>query len=216
MTIARPTGPERWTTVKREAQIEFVEKKSRFIGICLPIRDSEEAEARLARCRREYSQASHWVYAWRHIFPEQGGRYSDDGEPQGTAGLPALDVLRKQEIDQAQILVVRYFGGVLLGTGGLVRAYGRAASEALAAAEPYTLALRQRLRLVVPYSCYDKMRYRLEEAGFYQEEASFGLDTEWVVACSPEQEAQLRELVAEVSQGTAICLPEGVDYAPLA
>lgn len=216
MTKDKTTGPVRWTTVRREAQVEFIEKKSRFIGICLPIQNSEEAEARLARCRREYAQASHWVYAWRHIFPERGGRFSDDGEPQGTAGMPVLDVLRKQEIDQAQILVVRYFGGVLLGTGGLVRAYGRAASEALAAAEPYTLALRQRLRLVVPYSCYDKMRYRLEEAGYCQEEACFGLDTEWIVACAPEKEDQLRKLVAEVSQGTAICLAEGVDYAPLA
>lgn len=208
-------GPEKWRTVKREAQIEFVERKSRFIGICLPIKDGQEAEARLKQCKADYPDARHWVYAWRHIFPEIGGKYSDDGEPQGTAGMPVLDVLRKQEIDQAQILVVRYFGGVLLGTGGLVRAYGRAASEALAAAEPYTMALRKRIRVVAPYAHYDNLRYRINEAGFYQEDADFGLDTEWIVAVGPERAEELKFLCAETSQGEAICLEEGVDYAPV-
>ena len=98
-------GPASWTTVAKEAQIEFEERRSRFIGICLPLTSGEEAEARLAQCRADYPDARHWVYAWRHIFPEIGGKYSDDGEPKGTAGLPVLDVLRKGGVDQAQILL---------------------------------------------------------------------------------------------------------------
>lgn len=206
---------QEWTTVSREAQIEIVEKKSRFIGICLPIKDGEEAEERLQRCRKDYPDARHHVFAWRTIFPERGGRYSDDGEPQGTAGMPVLDVLRKRGIDQAQILVVRYFGGILLGAGGLVRAYSEAAAKALDAAEPIRMLLRKKFRVIAPYSAYDTLRYRFSEAGFYQEDAEFGMDTEWLVAIDPEQEEELYAICAETTQGEALCEFVGVDYAPV-
>lgn len=207
-------GPASWTTVAHESQIEFEERRSRFIGICLPIRDGAEAEERLARCRADFPDATHWVYAWRHIFPEIGGKYSDDGEPKGTAGLPVLDVLRKGGVDQAQILVVRYFGGVLLGTGGLVKSYTQAAAQALAAAGLLTMVLQLKMRVMVPYAVYDSLRYKLKQAGFQQAEAEFGLDVEWQVALPPDREADLRALVAEQSQGQGICLAEGLAYAP--
>lgn len=207
-------GPTSWTTVEREAQIEFEERRSRFIGICLPIANGAEAEARLAQCRADFPDATHWVYAWQHIFPEIGGKYSDDGEPKGTAGMPVLDVLRKGGVDQAQILVVRYFGGVLLGTGGLVKCYTQAAAQAIAAAGLVTMTLQLKMRVMVPYGVYDSLRYKLEAAGFQQEEAEFGLDVEWLVALPPEREEDLRALVAEQSQGEGICAPEGLAYAP--
>lgn len=206
--------PKAYTTVKQEAQIEFEEKKSRFIGICLPVRDSAEAEARLERCRRDYPDATHHVYAWQTVLPERGGRYSDDGEPQGTAGMPVLDVLRKRGVDQAQILVVRYFGGTLLGAGGLVRAYSKAAALALEAAEPLPMALRRRFHIVCPYDCYDKLRYQLDKAGFYQETANFGMDAEWTAACAPGSEEQLAEILAANSAGAALMEEVGMDYAP--
>lgn len=207
-------GPASWTTVAKEAQIEFEERRSRFIGICLPLTSGEEAEARLAQCRADYPDARHWVYAWRHIFPEIGGKYSDDGEPKGTAGLPVLDVLRKGGVDQAQILVVRYFGGILLGTGGLVKCYTQAAAQALAAAGLVTMILQLKMRVMVSYGVYDSLRYKLEVAGFHQEVADFGLDVEWLVALDPARESELRAIVAEQSQGQGICLPEGLAYAP--
>lgn len=204
-----------YTTVQKEAQIEMEEKRSRFLGICLPIRDSEEAEERLRICRAEHPEATHVVFAWQTALPERGGRFSDDGEPQGTAGLPVLDVLRKRGVDQAQILVVRYFGGVLLGAGGLVRAYSKSASLALEAAVPQRMELRHRIRLTAPYDVYEKLRYAIDQAGFFQEEPQFGMDTEWVVASNRERLPELLELALHISSGAVLSEEVGIDYAPV-
>ncbi len=119
-----------YRTVAGPAQIELEEKKSRFIAACRPLTDESEANAFVNGIRQQYPDATHHVYAWILGGDNILQRFSDDGEPQGTAGLPVLDVLRKQNIDQAGIVVTRYFGGTLLGTGGLVHAYGRSAAMA--------------------------------------------------------------------------------------
>lgn len=204
-----------YTTVSRKARIEMEERRSRFIGICIPVRDSAEAEEHLRACRAEHPEATHVVFAWQTALPERQGRFSDDGEPQGTAGLPVLDVLRKREVDQAQILVVRYFGGILLGAGGLVRAYSKAASMALDAAVPLRMELRHRVRLTAPYDVYDRLRYALDQAGFYQEVPQFGMDAEWVAASSRERLPELLELAASISAGAVLSEEVGIDYAPV-
>ena len=111
---------DEYKTILRAADAEFVEKKSRFIGHVRPVSTEEEALAFLAEMRARYWDASHNVYAYRI---REGGaqRYSDDGEPQGTSGLPSLDVLRKSGVTDVIAVVTRYFGGTLLGAGGLVR-----------------------------------------------------------------------------------------------
>ncbi len=206
--------PARWTTVQRSAEIEFEEKRSRFIGLCFPIRDKAEAESELNAVRRRFPDATHHVFAWQTLFPENAGRYSDDGEPQGTAGLPVLDVLKKRGIDQAEIIVVRYFGGTLLGAGGLVRAYSRAAASALDAASPLHMCLRRKYRVMAPYDCYERLRYQLEKEGFYQEIADFGLDVEWNVSADHQREAELVRLLADQSAGAALMEFIGEDYSP--
>lgn len=205
---------EAYTTVRKSAECEFVEKKSRFIGICHPIENQEEAEEYLRACRERFPDATHVVFAWQTVLPERGGRFSDDGEPQGTAGMPTLDVLRKRGVDQAIILVVRYFGGIQLGAGGLVRAYSKAASMALDAAIPLEMVLRQRVRVIAPYEDFEKLRYQIAEAGFYQEEAEFGMDPEWVVSIQEEELPRLKELCAQFTAGAALLAREGIDYAP--
>ena len=113
---------DNYRTVASSSQIELEEKKSRFIAVCRPLVNEIEANAFVSGIRQEYPDATHHVYAWILGGETILQRYSDDGEPQGTAGIPVLDVLRKNGIDQAGIVVVRYFGGTLLGTGGLVHA----------------------------------------------------------------------------------------------
>lgn len=206
--------PASWTTVQRAAEIEFEEKRSRFIGLCFTIRDKAEAESELNAVRRRFPDATHHVFAWQTIFPENAGRYSDDGEPQGTAGLPVLDVLKKRGIDQAEIIVVRYFGGILLGAGGLVRAYSRAAASALDAASPLRMCLRRKYRVMAPYDCYERLRYQLEKEGFYQETADFGLDVEWNVSTDLRREAELARLLADQSAGAALMEFIGEGYSP--
>ena len=119
-----------YITVKGNDQDEFVEKRSRFIGYIKHVETEKEATDFIAEIRTKHWDATHNVYAY--VLRENGTmRYSDDNEPQGTAGIPVLDVLKKSEVTDVVVVVTRYFGGVLLGGGGLVRAYSHSASIAL-------------------------------------------------------------------------------------
>jgi uncharacterized YigZ family protein len=154
----------RYTTLREEAHVTFEEKKSVFIGHAAPAATEAEALAFLNRIRAEYPDATHNVYAY--VLRENNTvRYSDDREPQGTAGMPTLDVLRKREITDAVIVVTRYFGGTLLGTGGLVHAYSHAAKLAADAAG---VVLRARLalcKLTCQYNEYQKILPFLQGEG---------------------------------------------------
>ena len=125
---------EKYVTIKGTGQAEVVEKKSRFIANVVPVHSEEEAMAEIEKFRKKYYDARHNVFAFQVGNEKQLQRYSDDGEPSGTAGMPVLDVIRGRDIHDVLIVVTRYFGGTLLGTGGLVRAYGQSAKEGLAAA----------------------------------------------------------------------------------
>ena len=119
-----------YRTVRHRASAEFIERKSRFIGHICPVQTQEEAVAFIQEQKSKYWDATHNVYAY--VLREgQTRRYSDDGEPQGTAGIPVLDVLLKEELTDCVVVATRYFGGILLGTGGLVRAYGHTSKIAV-------------------------------------------------------------------------------------
>ena len=123
-----------YKTVLENAKDEFVEKRSRFIGYCRPVKTEKEAVDFINEIRSEHWNATHNVYAYS-LREGNIKRYSDDGEPSGTAGMPVLDVIVKNEIYDVAVVVTRYFGGVLLGTGGLVRAYSHGSKIALEAAQ---------------------------------------------------------------------------------
>ena len=123
-----------YLTIEKKSKTEFVEKRSRFIGAAFPVSNREEAERIVSELKSEYWDAKHNVFAY--ILREGNiKRFSDDGEPQGTAGMPVLDVIEKQGLCDVLVVVTRYFGGVLLGTGGLVRAYSHSAALAIEAAK---------------------------------------------------------------------------------
>lgn len=124
-----------YKTVLENASDEFVEKRSRFIGYCKPVKTEQEAIDFINEKRSEHWNATHNVYAYS-LREGNIKRYSDDGEPSGTAGMPVLDVIVKNEIIDVVVVVTRYFGGVLLGTGGLVRAYSHGSKIAVEAAKP--------------------------------------------------------------------------------
>ena len=124
-----------YKTVLENACDEFVEKRSRFIGYCKPVKTEQEAIDFINEKRSEHWNATHNVYAYS-LREGNIKRYSDDGEPSGTAGMPVLDVIVKNEIFDVVVVVTRYFGGVLLGTGGLVRAYSHGSKIAVEAAKP--------------------------------------------------------------------------------
>lgn len=135
---------------------ELIEKKSRFIGHIWKVESEAEAIEALNRTRQTMWDARHHVYA----YTLRNGimRYSDDGEPQGTGGMPVLDVLRKQELNNVLCVVTRYFGGILLGTGGLVRAYSKAAALAVENAGISIMRQWQDATLPLPYSLFERIR----------------------------------------------------------
>ena len=145
-----------YKTIKIESCEEFIEKRSKFIGAAIPVQSEEEALAFIAQKREKYWNATHNVYAYS-IKDQNIMRYSDDGEPQGTAGVPVLDVLKKSGIVNAAVVVTRYFGGILLGAGGLVRAYSHSAKMAVDAARIITMRKCRILKLTLEYFEYGKI-----------------------------------------------------------
>ena len=156
---------ESYTTVKGEGVFEYEEKKSVFIGTCVPVSTEERALEFLAFIKRKYPDARHHVYAY--VLRENSiMRFSDDREPQGTAGMPVLDAIRKRGCTDVAIVVIRYFGGTLLGTGGLVRAYSAAAVGALEAAEIITYDIYTVMDITLSYSDYQKVTPLLSEYSY--------------------------------------------------
>ncbi len=145
-----------YKTIERSASAELVEKRSRFIGYAKPVKTQTEAVAFINEIKSKHWDATHNVYAY--IIRKEGiSRYSDDSEPQGTAGIPVLDAIRKRGITDCVIVVTRYFGGTLLGAGGLVRAYGAAAKLALDEAKECEMILCSVCRLRCSYTLYGKL-----------------------------------------------------------
>ena len=137
-------------------EAEFVEKKSRFIGRIWPVDTEEEALARIEEMRKKHYDATH--NCWAYIIKDGPVRFSDDGEPGGTAGMPMLQVLQREGLHNAVCVVTRYFGGILLGAGGLVRAYTKGAKIAVDAAGKSMKRVWTVLYLPVPYSWYERVK----------------------------------------------------------
>lgn len=163
---------EEYRTVSKESRAEFTERRSRFIGSAKPVATEGEAVSFIQSVRARNREATHNVYAY--VLREgQMKRYSDDGEPQGTAGVPVLDVLLKSGVTDTVVVVTRYFGGILLGAGGLVRAYSHAASIALEAAGTDVMRTGYAGCLQCEYGQYGRVNPLIAEYGGTVEDADF-------------------------------------------
>lgn len=154
-----------YNTIDHIGQGEYEEKKSRFLGAAYPVKSPEEAQEILAGIRKQYYDARHHCSAYVLGSDRLNKRSSDDGEPQGSAGAPILAVIDGAECTDVLIVVTRYFGGTLLGTGGLVRAYTAAAQAALADAGIVRMQEGEILALTMAYPFYDKVTYLLGQEG---------------------------------------------------
>ena len=179
---------------------EFVEKKSRFIGEIWPVSTEEEARQRVADVKKKYHDARH--SCWCFLLRDGTIRYSDDGEPQGTAGQPMLEVFSRAGITDCVCVVTRYFGGVLLGTGGLVRAYTKSAKDALDAAGITVERLWDRLLVPCSYGQFEKVRQETQRHGGVIEDTDYGADI-MLTVLTPEGSTQAYlEGLTELSAGT--------------
>lgn len=197
-----------YTTVAQENAEEFIEKKSRFIGSCRPVQTEEQALEFIARKKTQYWDASHNVYAY--ILRENGvQRFSDDGEPQGTAGIPVLDTLKKAGVVDVAVVATRYFGGILLGGGGLIRAYSHTASIALAAAKKITMRECLLLSVACSYSSYGRVQGLIPEGGGIIDETLFLEDVTLRFHLAPERFDSLNRSILDATGGASAIQEEG-------
>lgn len=153
---------QEYKTVEKEASDFFIEKKSKFIGYAKPVKTQEDALEFISEIKSKHWDATHNVYAY--VLRENNiQRYSDDGEPSGTAGVPVLDVMLKESLVDVCVVATRYFGGTLLGAGGLVRAYSHTSKIALEAAGIITMAQCSVMSAEVDYSFYDRLNILLSD-----------------------------------------------------
>ena len=192
-------------------EAELVEKRSRFIGRVWVTETEEEAVARIKEMRDKHWDATHNVYAY--IIRDSGiMRYSDDGEPQGTSGMPTLNVFRGEGIQNVCCVVTRYFGGILLGTGGLVRAYSAAAKAALEAAGVSVVRLWKEIVLACKYSQYEPVMKELAAFDGIATDIDYGVDI-MISALLPEEKADaFNARVFDVTQGTVVCEIVGEEF----
>ena len=186
---------KKYKTILTQAEAEIVEKKSRFIATVRPVKTEEEAKAFIEEMKKKYWNATHNVFAYQIGERNELQRFSDDGEPQGTAGMPVLSVLKGEDIKDTAIVVTRYFGGTLLGTGGLVRAYGHSAKEGLLAAGIAELVLYRK------YSDSGKVQYEILQDGHELFDTIYTEQVEFIVLVETDAADSFEKKMTEIFRG---------------
>lgn len=203
-----------YNTVLSLATDEFTEKRSRFIGTAMPVTTEEEALDFIAGMRKKYWDATHNVYAYC-LRNGQIRRFSDDGEPQGTAGMPTLDVLQKAGVTDVVVVATRYFGGIMLGAGGLVRAYSHTAKLALDAASIVKMSPVTVCGICCDYNQYGRLEALLGKYGAKIESSAFEADVRVSAAIDSTQTEKFAAELRDATGGKAIFEPNGEKFAIL-
>lgn len=189
-----------YKTVSDGAQTVYIDKKSKFIANVKPVETEEDALEFLAQIKKQYSDASHNVYAY--IIDENNiTRYSDDGEPGGTAGMPVLDTIRKEGLVDVIVVVTRYFGGTLLGTGGLVRAYTASAKSGLTEAGIVTMTLCNTVEIKADYTLVGRIQYKISSENYILEDTAYGDYVTFKICCRIGDTERFLEDMVDLTDG---------------
>ena len=193
-----------YITIRDYGEDSFEEKKSEFIGYAKRVESEEEARAFVDSIKDKHKQARHNCYAY--VLGENMGiqRYSDDGEPQGTAGIPILEVMKKSGITDCAIVVTRYFGGILLGTGGLTRAYKKGASIAVKAAGIIEKVKGLKLSIEIDYDLLGKVQYLCSSNLWHLDNTTYEDKVKFEILAKIEDVNRIEEEIINVTKGTAI------------
>ena len=183
----------------QEAESEFVEKRSRFIGHVWPVDSEDQAQELLRRVKKQHYDARH--NCWCYLLGGSVVRYSDDGEPQGTGGVPVLDVINKSGLTDVCVVVTRYFGGILLGASGLTRAYSQGCSMAVNAARKMKMCECSRISFSCDYTLYGKVSYALPEYGVIMEKEDFADSVDLAFLVKSELSDKLKKQLTDISCG---------------
>ena len=188
-------------------QDEFVEKKSRFIGRVWPVETEEEALEKIQEMKKQHYDATH--NCWAYVIKDGPVRFSDDGEPGGTAGNPMMQVLQRENLYNVVCVVTRYFGGILLGAGGLVRAYTKGAKIAIDAAGKSMKRVWSVLYVPCPYSYYERMKLEIEAFDGVLRDTQFGAEVELEILIAQPKAQAFLDRVVDMTSGTV----EGMEVA---
>ena len=200
-----------YISLEKQSFTEFTERKSVFYGSAKPVSTEEEALEFIASVRKKYSDATHNVYAY--VIRENNiSRFSDDGEPHGTAGLPVLDVLRKENVTNAVIVVTRYFGGILLGAGGLVRAYTSSAKSALDEAGKAEWTEHTVFTVECDYSDHQKLSYYYKKNGISVLGIEYGTGVVCRLCVKCGEEKNVFEDISSLTNGKAVTVKTGEEF----
>ena len=189
---------------------EFYEKKSHFIGRAWPVETEEEALARIQEMKKQHYDATH--NCWAYIIKDGPVRFSDDGEPGGTAGMPMPQVLQREGLFNIVCVVTRYFGGILLGTGGLVRAYTKGAKIAVDAAGRSMKRVWTALYVPIPYTYYERVKLEVDAFGGIIRDTQFGADIELEILMPEAQAQPFLDRLTDMSAGTIEGMETGQEY----
>lgn len=181
------------------SESEFVEKRSRFISHLWPIETEEEAQAYIREMKSKYYDARH--NCWCYLLGQNVLRYSDDGEPQGTAGQPMLKVFERENVTNVCCVVTRYFGGILLGAGGLTRAYSKGAKDALSAAGAATMGLWAQVELPCSYAAFERVKLEVAAAGGVVDDVEYAAGICLKVSLMADMVDALQTRLTELSAG---------------
>ncbi|MCX7842985.1 MAG: YigZ family protein [Clostridia bacterium] len=193
-----------YKTVKNAAGAEIEEKKSRFIASVKPVNSEEEALDFISMLKSKYWDASHNVYAYYIGGNNIIQRFSDDGEPSGTAGLPVLEVIKRMELQDLVVVVTRYFGGILLGAAGLIRAYSKSASAGIEAAGIITRQLCTEVSIMLEYTLFGKVQNVLMSKGYSIESIIYAQDIDITVYIPAGTNEEFIKLISDTTNGRAL------------
>lgn len=204
----------KYLTIKAPASDSFIERRSEFIGYISPVVTEEEAISFINSIREQHRKATHNVYAYL-LREGNTTRYSDDGEPQGTAGVPVLDILQKEGLIDVCCVVTRYFGGIMLGGGGLVRAYSHAAKIAVDSSTKMHMCYCALLQIDIDYSLYGKVQYALSDFVVKMVDSTFGSAVKMEILVDLEQEESFTEHITNITNGQAFIVKLEEKYADI-
>ncbi|NLZ48557.1 MAG: YigZ family protein [Clostridiales bacterium] len=200
-----------YRTVKGQASAEFEEKKSIFIGSIARVSNEDEARDFINSIKAEHREARHNVYAYIIGANCSIQRYSDDGEPQGTGGIPVLEVIKRNNLTDTVIVVTRYFGGVLLGASGLVRAYSKAAAMAVKEASIVEKVKAVMLRIKIDYDMLGKIQYTFSKNNWQIDNIEYSDMVELTIICEKEKLEEIRETLMDITNNKFTLLDQKED-----
>lgn len=205
---------KRYKTIYKYGESEIIINKSRFIGYSMPIESEEEALKFIEKIKTKHRDATHNVYAYVLGKDSNTQRFSDDGEPSGTAGIPALEVIKKEDLRNVVVVITRYFGGVKLGGGGLIRAYTKGAKIGLEAGIIIDMVLHQKIKIRIDYTLYGKVENYLINEEYIVDETIFDDAVNTFVYIEEPKVAEFYKIIADLTNGNGILENLEEEYIP--